>query len=52
MFAGAFLAALSQGNSYAHAGKVASMAASKVVSKFGPRLNQSQVDEILDKLAK
>ena len=52
MFAGAFLAALSQGNSYAHAGKVASMAASKVVSKFGPRLNQSQVDEILGKLAR
>ena len=50
MFAGAFLAAITKGNSYAHAGKIASMAASKVVSKFGPRLNKIQVGEILNDL--
>jgi len=50
MFAGAFLAAITKGNSYAHAGKIASMAASKVVSKFGPRLNKIQVEEILSDL--
>jgi sugar/nucleoside kinase (ribokinase family) len=50
MFAGAFLASLTKGNSYAHAGKVASMAASKVVSKFGPRLDQSQVDQVVTDL--
>lgn len=46
MFAGAFLYAITHGSSYAHAGKVASMAASKVVSVFGPRLNIAQVQEI------
>ena len=50
MFAGAFLAAITKGNSYAHAGKIASMAASKIVSKFGPRLNKIQVEEILSNL--
>lgn len=50
MFAGAFLAAISKNNSFAHAGKIATLAASKVVTKFGPRLRQSQIDEITQTL--
>lgn len=38
MFAGAFLYALSQGADFASAGKLASAAAARVVSDFGPRL--------------
>jgi len=51
MFAGAFLYAITHNHSYAQAGKIASLAASKVVGKFGPRLNESQVQEIIDKMA-
>ena len=51
MFAGAFLYAITHGHSYAHAGKIASLAASKVVSKFGPRLNVEQTQAILTTLA-
>lgn len=46
MFAGAFLYALSQGNSYQKAGEFASLAASKVVSQFGPRLKAEQHGEL------
>jgi sugar/nucleoside kinase (ribokinase family) len=38
MYAGAFLYAITHRHTYASAGKLASMAASKVVSQFGPRL--------------
>jgi len=38
MFAGAFLYAITHGKSYEEAGKLASLASSKVVSQFGPRL--------------
>jgi sugar/nucleoside kinase (ribokinase family) len=38
MFAGAFLYALSQNHDFATAGKLASAAAARVVSDFGPRL--------------
>ncbi|PKM21620.1 MAG: adenosine kinase [Gammaproteobacteria bacterium HGW-Gammaproteobacteria-14] len=38
MFAGAFLYALSQGENFASAGRLASAAAARVVSDFGPRL--------------
>ncbi|MBA6414098.1 adenosine kinase [Parahaliea sp. F7430] len=38
MFAGAFLYALGRGESYARAGAFASLAASRVVSQYGPRL--------------
>lgn len=51
MFAGAFLYAITHGHSYAQAGKIASLAASKVVGKFGPRLNDSQIQEIINKIA-
>jgi sugar/nucleoside kinase (ribokinase family) len=40
MYAGAFLYAISQGHNMASAGKLASMASSKVVSQFGPRLKK------------
>ncbi|MEQ9285538.1 MAG: adenosine kinase [Cyclobacteriaceae bacterium] len=46
MFAGAFLHAITQGHSYAEAGKLASLASSKIVSQFGPRLEWAQAKEI------
>jgi len=46
MFAGAFLYALSQGHGYKTAGEFASLAASKVVSQFGPRLKAEQHAEL------
>ncbi len=42
MYAGAFLYGITQGQTLAGAGKLASMAASKVVSQFGPRLRPDQ----------
>ena len=50
MFAGAFLYAISQGKSYAEAGRLASKASSVVVSQFGPRLKPEQHKEIIDSL--
>lgn len=50
MFAGAFLFAITNGHSYAGAGALASLASSKVVSQFGPRLETSQVKETLQEL--
>lgn len=47
MFAGAFLYGISHGHSYAEAGKIASLASSKVVSKFGPRLEIQEAKEVL-----
>lgn len=46
MYAGAFLYAVSQGHTCASAGKLASMAASRVVSQFGPRLKAQDSQEI------
>lgn len=51
MFAGAFLYAITHGHSYAQAGKIASLAASKVVSKFGPRLSDGHAHEIMEQIA-
>jgi sugar/nucleoside kinase (ribokinase family) len=48
MFAGAFLYAINYGYSIADAGKLASMASAKVVSKYGPRLNEQHIKEIMD----
>ena len=42
MYAGAFLYALTHGHNHASAGKLASMAASKIVSQFGPRLKKDE----------
>lgn len=47
MFAGAFLYALSQGQDFVQAGRLASKAAAVVVSQFGPRLRPEQHREIL-----
>lgn len=50
MFAGAFLYGITQGHSFAEAGKLASLAASKVVAKSGPRLSLSDAKEVLYRL--
>lgn len=50
LFAGAFLYGITNGKSYADAGKLASMASSKVVTQFGPRLELEQAKELLSKL--
>ncbi|GAB5409946.1 MAG: adenosine kinase [Balneolaceae bacterium] len=50
MFAGAFLYGLTHGLGYAGSGKLASLASSKVVSQFGPRLKWHEVQEILNNL--
>lgn len=46
MFAGAFLYAITQGKDYKTAGEFASLAASQVVSQFGPRLKAEQHEEL------
>ena len=48
MFAGAFLYGITHGHSFYEAGNIASLAAAKVVSQFGPRLNEEEHGEILD----
>lgn len=48
LFAGAFLYGISNGKSYADAGKLASLASSKVVTQFGPRLEWHQAKDILN----
>ncbi len=50
MFAGAFLFAITNGHSFADAGKLASLASSKIVTKFGPRLEWHEAKEILKEL--
>ncbi len=50
MFAGAFLYGITHGHSYAEAGKLASLAASRVVTQFGPRLEPQQVKKIMSDL--
>ncbi|AWW30276.1 adenosine kinase [Echinicola strongylocentroti] len=50
MFAGAFLYGITNGHSYASSGKLASLASSKVVSQFGPRLEWHEAKEVLEKL--
>lgn len=52
MFAGAFLYGVTHGHSYAEAGKLASLASSKVVSQYGPRLEPEQSKKILGQLTK
>ncbi len=47
MFAGAFLYGISHNHSFAEAGKLASLASSRVVSQFGPRLEPQQVSKIM-----
>lgn len=52
VFAGAFLYAITHGETYVEAGKIASLAASKVVAKFGPRLNQQEISEVCEAFKK
>jgi fructokinase len=47
MFAGALLFSLSRGDSFADAGRLASLASAKVVQSFGPRLLKEEHTEIL-----
>lgn len=50
MFAGAFLYGITHGHSYAEAGKIASLASSRIVSQFGPRMEKSKAKLVLDDL--
>jgi sugar/nucleoside kinase (ribokinase family) len=47
MFAGAFMYGVTHRHSYAEAGKLASLASSRVVTQFGPRLEPHQSQNIL-----
>jgi sugar/nucleoside kinase (ribokinase family) len=51
MFAGAFLYAITHNHSFADAGKLASLASSRVVTQFGPRLETTSVKRVLVDLA-
>lgn len=46
VFAGTFLYGITHGFSYFHAADLANYAASKVVTKFGPRLDQQEITEV------
>ncbi|GEO21575.1 adenosine kinase [Cyclobacterium qasimii] len=50
MFAGAFMYGITNGHSYASSGKLASMASSKIVSQFGPRLTWEEAKDVLKRL--
>ena len=47
MFSGAFMYGITHNHSYAEAGKIASLASSRVVSQFGPRLEPTQVKKVM-----
>ncbi|WP_421976632.1 adenosine kinase [Roseivirga seohaensis] len=50
MYAGAFLYGITNGMSYAEAGKLASLASSRIVSQYGPRLKTPEAHEVLRRL--
>lgn len=50
IYAGAFLYGITHGMGFAGAGKLASLAGSKIVSQYGPRLKWHQAQEILHEL--
>lgn len=50
MFAGAFLHGINRGMTFPEAGRLASTAAAKVVSSFGPRLQPGEYPQILDQM--
>jgi len=47
IYAGTFLYGINHGLSYVEAGNLASLAASQVVSQYGPRLKKSKIREFL-----
>ena len=49
MFAGAFLYGVTHEHSFADSGKLASLASSKIVSQYGPRLEWHQSQELLER---
>lgn len=52
VFAGTFLHGITHGRRYEEAGYAASFAASKVVAKFGPRLDEKEIRMVYDLLEK
>jgi sugar/nucleoside kinase (ribokinase family) len=50
MFSGAFLYAITRGHDFATAGRLASLASSRVVAQFGPRLRPEQHAHLLTEL--
>ncbi len=50
MFAGAFLFGITNDLGFANSGKLASLAGSKIVSQYGPRLKWHEVQELLHQL--
>lgn len=50
IYAGAFLYGITHGMGFAGAGKLASLAGSRIVSQYGPRLKWHQAQEILQEL--
>jgi len=50
LFAGAFMYGITNNRSYAASGKLASLASSKVVTKYGPRLDLAQAQQVLKDL--
>jgi sugar/nucleoside kinase (ribokinase family) len=52
VFAGAFLYGITHGYSYPEAGALASLSASKVVAKFGPRLDVEEVTQVQNAFSK
>ena len=50
MFAGAFMYGITHGHSYAEAGKIASLASSRIVSQFGPRMEKEHAKRVLEDL--
>lgn len=50
MFAGAFLYGITHHHSYAEAGKLASLASSRIVAQSGPRLDPNQAAKVLEDL--
>lgn len=50
MYAGAFLAGITQGMSYLDAGIMASRASAKIVTEYGPRLSREEVQAIKNEM--
>ncbi|MCG8371916.1 MAG: adenosine kinase [Balneolales bacterium] len=51
MFAGAFLYGITNGMTYAGAGKLASLASSRICAQYGPRLEWHEVQELKNRLS-